>query len=216
MIDTIRQKLPMFFIKSLVLLLLLGPLIALANDLYVFRLGANPVEEMLHRTGTWSIRILLLALAVSPLQMVFRSAWPVRFRRMIGVTAFFYVLIHLLIYLWLDRQWYWDDIVLDIIDRPYITVGFAAFCILLALALTSFKRMMRYMGRKWKTLHRGAYIAGLLGVLHYLWLVKADLLQPLIYGGVLIILMAFRYKPARILLLSWQKPVVAKKTAPRA
>jgi sulfoxide reductase heme-binding subunit YedZ len=160
-------------------------------------LGANPVETITHFTGGWALRLLLLTLAATPLRRVTGWAWPLRLRRMLGLFAFFYACLHFLTWLALDHQADWGEISADILKRPYITVGFAAFVLLWPLALTSTQAMMRRLGRRWVALHRSAYLIGLLGVLHYLWLVKADLLEPLLYGGVYVLLMAARWRAAR-------------------
>lgn len=155
-------------------------------------LGPNPVEVLTHTTGDWGLRLLLLTLAVTPLRRLSGWAWLLRFRRMLGLFAFFYLGLHLTTYLWLDQFFDWAAIVDDIAKRPYITAGFAAFLLLVPLALTSTRGMVRRLGRRWQTLHRLIYPAAVLGVLHFLWLTKADLREPLIFAGLLALLLVLR------------------------
>jgi sulfoxide reductase heme-binding subunit YedZ len=145
-------------------------------------LGANPIEFITRSTGTWTLVGLLL------------TGWAalVRHRRMLGLFAFFYASLHFVTYIWLDQFFDLASVARDIVKRPFITVGFAAFVLLIPLALTSTQAMMRRLGRRWQQLHRLVYGIAILGVLHYLWLVKQDLGQPLIYGGVLALLLGAR------------------------
>ncbi|MCP5196626.1 MAG: protein-methionine-sulfoxide reductase heme-binding subunit MsrQ [Gammaproteobacteria bacterium] len=156
------------------------------------QLGANPVETLTHRTGDWSLRFLLLTLAVTPVRRL--SGWNglQRFRRMLGLFAFFYVGLHFSVYLIFDHFFDWSAIVADVAKRPYITVGFSAFILLIPLAVTSTNSMIKRLGRNWQRLHRLVYLIGILGVLHYLWLVKADLREPLLYAGILAALLGYR------------------------
>jgi sulfoxide reductase heme-binding subunit YedZ len=156
------------------------------------RLGANPVETLSHATGDWSLRFLLLTLAITPLRRL--SGWNgvQKYRRMLGLFAFFYVSLHFAVYLVFDQFFDWTAIVADIARRPYITVGFAAFVLLIPLAITSTNGMIRRLGRHWQRLHRLVYLTAILGVLHYAWLVKADLREPLLYGGLLAALLGYR------------------------
>ena len=156
-------------------------------------LGANPVETITHFTGEWGLRLLLATLALTPLRKLTGIASVMRMRRMLGLFAFFYVCLHLLTYVWLDAffslAYIWDDIA----KRLYITAGFTGFCLLLPLALTSTNAMIRRLGaRRWQRLHRMVYLAALAGVLHFLWLVKADTREPLIYLAVFVLLMLAR------------------------
>ncbi len=178
--------------KPLLFLLCLVPLLLLLWDAVQQQLGANPVEALLHRSGDWSIRLLLITLAISPLRKLTGWGWLLRFRRMLGLYAFFYVLLHFTVYLWLDRGLSWMEIGVDILERPYITLGFLAFLILLALAVTSTRGMMRRLGRRWTALHQWVYAAGLFGVIHFLWLVKSDYREPGLYMVIFFILMLFR------------------------
>ena len=157
-------------------------------------LGPNPVETLTHVTGDWALRFLLIGLAVTPLRRLTGQVALVRFRRMLGLFAFFYASLHFATYLWLDQFFAWGAIVEDVLKRPYITVGFAAFLLMVPLAITSTRASMRKLGRRWQQLHRLVYFVGLLGVLHYLWLVKADVTEPLIYGAILALLLALRIR----------------------
>jgi methionine sulfoxide reductase heme-binding subunit len=178
--------------KPLVFLLCLAPLALLVARTVTDDLGANPVEAITHATGAWALRLLLVTLAMTPIKRLIGQPWPIRFRRMLGLFAFFYAALHLLTYLWLDQGFDGQAILEDLIKRPYITLGFTAFVLLLPLALTSTRAMVRRLGRRWKTLHRAVYAVAILGVLHFAWLVKADLFEPVTYGLVLAVLLAAR------------------------
>jgi methionine sulfoxide reductase heme-binding subunit len=156
-------------------------------------LGANPLEAITHRTGEWALRFLLLTLAVTPARAL--TGWNpvVRFRRMLGLFAFFYATLHLATYLWFDKFFAWGEILADIPKRPFITVGFATFLILVPLAATSTSGMIRRLGgRRWQALHRLVYLAAAGGVIHFWWLVKADVSRPRLYGLLLVCLFAMR------------------------
>jgi len=160
-------------------------------------LGANPIEEITHVTGEWSLRWLLLALAVTPARRWLGWSWLAPLRRTAGLAAFTWVCLHFLTWLVLDQTLDLEAIAEDVLDRRFITVGFAGFLCLLPLAITSTRGWMKRLGRRWAVLHRLAYLAGVLGVVHYVWLVKADLLAPLIHGGILAALLASRWWPRR-------------------
>jgi sulfoxide reductase heme-binding subunit YedZ len=173
----------------LLCLMPLGRLIFLGlND----RLGANPIEFITHSTGTWTLVGLLLTLSVTPLRKLSGLTWLLRFRRLLGLFAFFYACLHFITYIWLDQFFDPASIAKDVVKRPFITVGFSAFVLLLPLAATSNQRMMKKLGRNWQRLHRLIYLIASLGVVHYWWLVKKDITQPLIYACVLAILLAMR------------------------
>jgi sulfoxide reductase heme-binding subunit YedZ len=155
-------------------------------------LGANPIEFITRSTGTWTLVGLLVTLSVTPLRRLTGRADLVRYRRMLGLFAFFYACLHFVTYVWLDQFFDPAAIVRDIVKRPFITVGFAAFVLLLPLAATSTHAMMRRLGRRWQQLHRLIYVIAVLGVTHFLWLVKKDLTEPLIFGAVLALLLALR------------------------
>ena len=178
--------------KPLVFAASLLPLIWLVWLGWQDQLGANPVETLSHRTGDSSLRFLLLTLAVTPLRRLTGWNGLQRFRRMLGLFAFFYVCLHFGVYLIFDQFFDWRAIVADIAKRPYITVGFAGWLLLIPLAVTSTNGMIKRLGRNWRRLHRLVYLIGALGVLHYLWLVKADLTEPLYYGGILSVLLGYR------------------------
>lgn len=156
-------------------------------------LGANPVETINRYTGDWVLRFLMITLAVTPLRKITGWNGLLRYRRMLGLFAFFYAVLHFLSYAWLDQFFVWDDIVRDVIKRPYITVGFASFLMLIPLAATSTNTMIRRLGAKrWLALHRLVYLIGIGGVIHFLWLVKSDIREPLIYAVILVLLLGFR------------------------
>ncbi len=184
--------------KSLVHALALTPLTILAwQFLDVWRtgsdaLGADPVAEIEHRTGLWALRLLMVALAITPLRQLTGRAALLRFRRMLGLYAFFYATLHLSAYLVLDLRGYWTQIFEDIAKRPYITVGFTAWLLLVPLAITSTQGWMRRLGRRWGQLHKAVYAIGVLAVLHFWWLVKSDIREPLLYAAILAALLGWR------------------------
>lgn len=150
------------------------------------RLGANPVEFITHSSGWWALAFLLITLCVTPLRKLAGWPWLLRLRRMLGLYAFFYACLHFLTYVWLDQSFVWKDIVKDIGKRPFILVGFSAFVLLLPLAVTSTNAMVRRLGaRRWQWLHRLIYLIAILGVVHFWWLVKKDISEPLTFGIVL-------------------------------
>lgn len=182
-------------LKVLLFLLCLGPLIKLALETFGVAgmgLGANPVEELLHRLGTWGLNFLLLTLAVTPLREVSGKPWLLRFRRMLGLYAFFYVLLHFLVYAGLDQRFDLAAIIEDVVERPYITIGVLALLLLLPLAVTSTRGMMRRLGRRWKQLHRLVYPIAALAVWHFYWQVKLDTLEASLYAAVLAGLLGYR------------------------
>lgn len=181
-------------IKSVIFILCLLPVVLLLRNFYLDELGANPFEVLTRSTGEWTLRILLLTLFMTPLRRLTGSAWPLRLRRMLGLFTFFYVCVHLLTYIWLDHFFDWGEIATDIVKRPYITFGMLAFTLLIPLAVTSTKNMMRRLGKRWKSLHKLIYPIAILGVLHFLLLVKADLREPIIYGLILLTLLLARSK----------------------
>ena len=190
--DTLKQI--RFIWKPVVFALCLLPGILIVTDTFEITgsLGANPIEEIQDRLGNWGLRFIMIALAVTPLRRLGGWNWLPRFRRMLGLFAFFYVLLHFLAWLILDQGFLWSAIVEDIVERPFVTLGFAALLILTAMAATSTYRMRRRLGRRWQQLHYGAYIAGILGVWHYWWQVKKDIQEPLIYAVILSVLLGYR------------------------
>ena len=171
----------------------LAPFAALVVSGFTDGLGANPVEAITHTTGEWTLRLLLATLAITPLRHLTGWVWLTRLRRMVGLFAFFYLVLHFTTYAVLDASLDLAYVVEDVADRLYITAGFAAFVMLVPLAATSTNAMVRRLGPlRWRRLHRLVYAAGICGVLHYLWLVKADLREPLVYAGILAVLLAAR------------------------
>ncbi|MBT9612016.1 MAG: sulfoxide reductase heme-binding subunit YedZ [Burkholderiales bacterium] len=155
-------------------------------------LGANPIEFITRSTGTWTLVLLLVTLSITPLRKLTGYNALIRVRRMLGLFAFFYVCLHFTTYIWLDQFFEWASILKDIKKRPFITVGFASFVLLIPLALTSTNAMMRRLGRRWQQLHRLVYLIGIGGVVHYWWLVKKDITQPALYALVLALLLGYR------------------------
>ena len=182
-------------LRAGVFLAALAPFLLLCFDFFTDGFGAEPVEEITHRTGWWALTLLLATLAVTPLRKL--SGWNrvIQLRRMLGLFAFFYACLHFLTYLGLDQLFAFDYIGEDIAERPYITVGFTAWLLLVPLAVTSTKGWIRRLGKRWTKLHRLVYVSAALGVLHFFWLVKADTREPLIYAAVLALLLAARVVP---------------------
>lgn len=168
------------------------PAALLGWNFYHDQLGANPFEVLTRDTGAWTLRFLLLTLLMTPLRGILHQSWPLRLRRMLGLYSFFYACLHVMTYLWFDQFFDWQEIGNDILERPFITVGISAWILLVPLALTSTNGMMRRLGRRWKQLHRSIYLIAILGVVHFIWLVKADLREPLIYAGILTFLLGYR------------------------
>jgi len=178
--------------KAGVFVLALVPLAILAWRGATGGFSANPIEDITHFTGDWALRFLLITLAVTPLRRLTGSNRLIRYRRMLGLFAFFYALLHFLTWLVVDQFFDWNEIVKDIAKRPFITVGFTAFALLIPLAATSNNRMVQKLGPRWRTLHKLVYAIATLGVLHFLWLVKADVREPVIYAVLLITLLVLR------------------------
>jgi len=170
----------------------LAPLAVLAAGALRGELGANPVETVTHVTGEWTLRLLLATLAVTPLRRLLGRPGLAPYRRTLGLLAFTYACLHFSTYLALDLTFDLGALAEDVAKRPYVTVGFTAFCLLVPLAATSTRAMIRRLGRRWVTLHRLVYVAAVLGVVHFLWLVKADLREPLVYATVLATLLGLR------------------------
>ncbi len=180
-------------LKVLCFLLALSPLERLVYGAFTDGLGANPVEFITRSLGTWGLTFLLITLSVTPLRRLTDWNWLLRLRRMLGLFAFFYVGLHFLSYVWWDQFLDWQGIWKDVIKRPFITAGFTAFLLLIPLAVTSTNRMVKRLGaRRWQLLHRLVYVIAILAVLHYWWLVKRDITQPLVYAVILATLLGFR------------------------
>ena len=184
--------------KTLVHAAALMPLAILASQVWEVwqtgndALGADPVAEIEHRLGLWALRLLMATLAITPLRQLTGQAVLVRFRRMLGLYAFFYACLHFSAYLALDLRGYWTLIFEEIAKRPYITVGFSAWLLLLPLAVTSTKGWTRRLGRNWARLHKLVYAIGVLAVLHFWWLVKSDVREPALYAAILATLLGWR------------------------
>jgi sulfoxide reductase heme-binding subunit YedZ len=200
-------------LKAGLFLLCLVPLAILVLETFGIAglsLGANPVEELIHRCGIWGLNFLLITLAITPLRKLTGWVWLLRLRRMLGLFAFFYICLHFLVYAGLDQRFNLQAIVEDVIERPYITLGMTGLLLLIPLAITSTNAMMRRLGRRWQKLHRLVYVIAILGVWHFYWQVKLDITEPLIYIGILALLLGFR------LVVVWRKrrqSVTSGKTA---
>ena len=183
-----------FIWKPIVFLICLLPVFLIVGDAFEItgRLGANPVEAILDRFGNWALRFIMITLAVTPLRRISGWNWLSRFRRMLGLFSFFYAFMHFVTWYVLDREMRVADIIEDLIERPFITVGFTALVLLTALALTSFTAIRQRMGKRWQSLHNMVYVIGILGVWHYWWQVKKDVTEPIIYAAILAILLAAR------------------------
>jgi sulfoxide reductase heme-binding subunit YedZ len=193
-------------LKVLLFLICLGPLSVLVWKGFHQQLGANPVDVITRSTGRWTLTFLLITLGITPLRKLLSSPWVVRFRRMLGLFAFFYGTLHLTTYIWLDKFFDVPAMLHDIAKRRFITAGVTAWTLILPLALTSTAGWIRRLGgKRWQRLHRLIYFSATAGVIHFIWLVKADLRRPLTYGAILAILLAYR-------LASW----LATKTKSRA
>lgn len=181
----------------------------LASDFLRDRLGANPIEEVVHRLGWWGLVFLTLSLAVTPVRRL--TGWNrlVRHRRFVGLVAFGYLTAHFLSYVVLDQFFAWSYILEDIVERPFIMSGFAAWLLLIPLAITSTRLWIRRLGRRWVKLHRLVYVAGALGVLHFYWKVKADTREPLIFAVVLLVLLLLRIPMVRRWIVRLRKATVS-------
>jgi len=179
-------------IKPIIHILALLPFILLCYQFFTNELGFNPVENLTHQTGDWALRLLLITLAITPIRTVTKQYWLTQLRRMLGLYAFFYALCHFIVYFIWDQGLTLKYVLDDVVNRPYISVGFAALIILTLLALTSPNSIRRSMKRHWNRLHKLVYVAAALTVLHFLWLTKADYQEPLIYLAIFVFLMLFR------------------------
>lgn len=194
--EDVRARLPQFRWQSLqkpaVFFAALLPFLLLLQSLLTGQLGPNPIDTLTDQTGTLAIRMLLISLMLTPLRWLLKNTWPIRFRRMMGLFAFFYASLHVTTYLLLDQQFdiaaIWDDLS----ERPYIVAGTIGFLIMVPLAVTSNKWMVKRLGRRWMSLHRAVYIAGLAVVVHYVWLAKGDLIEPIVYLVMLLFLFSYR------------------------
>lgn len=186
------------WIRLALFILALIPLARLVWLAATESLGANPIEFVERSTGTWALVMLLIALSLTPFRLLTGVAWPIQLRRMAGLFMFFYACLHFTSYIWLDHWFDWNEIGKHILKHPYVLVGFLAFVLAVPLALTSSNVMMRKLGRRWKQLHVMVYPIAILAVLHFWWLVKKDIREPLAYAIVLLLLLGIR-------LINWQK-----------
>jgi sulfoxide reductase heme-binding subunit YedZ len=179
--------------KPVVFLACLGPLARLGWKAYMGLLGANPIEVITHSTGDWILIFLLVTLSITPLRKLIGQLWLIRYRRMFGLFAFFYAVLHFLTYTWLDKFFDLHEMWADVSKRRFITVGFTGFVLLIPLALTSTQAWIRRLGgKRWQALHRLIYLSAIAGVIHYWWLVKADITKPAQYAFVLSLLLGYR------------------------
>jgi sulfoxide reductase heme-binding subunit YedZ len=183
-----------FIWKPLIFAACLVPVVFVVTDALDITgsLGANPIEEILDRFGNWGLRLLMFTLAITPLRRITGLNWLLRFRRMLGLFTFFYILLHFTTWFWLDQGMLMSAIIEDVAKRPFITIGFAAFILLTAMAATSTNSIRRRMGRRWDKLHYSIYVVGVLAVWHYWWQVKKDVTEPLVYAGILLLLLGYR------------------------
>jgi len=197
------------WLKPAIFVLSLIPFVRLFVLGFQDRLGANPIEFVTHSTGFWALTFICITLSVTPLRRLTGWQHLVRLRRMLGLFAFFYASAHLLTYVWFDQWFSLEEIAKDIWKRPFITVGFAAFVLLVPLAITSTNRMIRRLGRRWSQLHRLVYLIAMLGVVHFWWLKedKNDLSEPWLYAGIVSALLLFR-----LLYPAWQRTVRLRKS----
>jgi sulfoxide reductase heme-binding subunit YedZ len=179
-------------LKILVFIICLIPLIRLIWLGVQDNLSANPIEFVERSTGYWALLILMVTLALTPLRLMSGVAWPIQLRRMLGLFMFFYACVHILAYLWLDYSFMWSEISKDIIKHPYVLVGFSAFVLTIPLAITSNNAMMRKLKSNWKKLHQLVYLIAVLGVIHFWWLVKKDIREPLLFASILLVLLGIR------------------------
>jgi len=191
-VNTLQQV--RFVWKPIVFLLCLAPAALVVGDAFGIsgQLSANPIEDILDRFGNWAIRFIMITLAVTPLRRTTGWNWLVRFRRMLGLFTFFYVLMHFSTWLILDQGLLLSAVLEDLTERPFITIGFTALLLLTAMAVTSSNGMRRRMGRRWDRLHYSAYAVGVLGVWHYWWQVKKDTSDAWIYAVIVSVLLGYR------------------------
>jgi methionine sulfoxide reductase heme-binding subunit len=180
------------YLKPAVFLVCLVPLARLVWKALNSALGANPIQVITFSTGTWTLVFLLITLSITPARKLIRLYWLIQYRRMLGLVAFFYGCLHFLTYIWLDQFFDLHSIYKDVLKRPFITAGFTAFVLLIPLAVTSTRKAIRKLGKRWQTLHRLIYASAIAGVVHYIWLVKKDVRTPVIYATILGALLLYR------------------------
>ena len=183
-----------FLWKPITFALCLVPFVVIVGRLFEFggTLGANPIEALQDHFGEWGLRFVLITLAITPLRKISGRAWLLRFRRMFGLFAFFYVFMHFIVWLVLDQELLFSAILEDIVERPFITIGMLAFLLLSSLAATSTSGVRRKLGIRWQKIHNSIYLIGILGVWHYWWQVKKDITEPMIYALILGALLGYR------------------------
>lgn len=186
------NKQQIIYIKAAVWLLALLPLARLIWLGFNDNLGANPIEFVEHSTGTWALVFLLTTLSMTPIRLLTGLVWQIQLRRLLGLFMFFYACLHITTYVWLDFNFIWDEIVKDVAKHPRILVGFAAFILAIPLAATSNSYMIKRLKTNWKKLHQTVYLIAILAVLHFVFLVKKDLTEPLYYAAVLAFLLGIR------------------------
>ena len=186
------------YYKPSIFFLSLIPFFLILYKIIFDKLGPEPVKEITHFTGEWTLLFIIFTLSMSPLKRITKLNIWISFRRMLGLFLFFYATLHMLTYVVIDYRLDLQSISKDIITKKFIFVGFAAWVLLLPLALTSSKRALIYLKDKWKKLHRLIYIIAILGLVHFIWLVKKDLTEPLIYAVIILILLLFRFKFRKI------------------
>ncbi|KRB92786.1 sulfite oxidase heme-binding subunit YedZ [Noviherbaspirillum sp. Root189] len=182
-------------LKTVLFVAALGPLVRLVLFGFTDRLGANPIEFITRNTGDWTLYFLCLTLLITPLRRVTNWNWLIKLRRMVGLFAFFYATLHFTTFLWFDHFFDIDEMLKDVVKRPFITVGFTAFLLLIPLAVTSTNAMVRRLGgKRWQWLHRLIYLIAPLGILHYWWMKagKNDFSQPVLFGSIVVILLLAR------------------------
>jgi len=179
-------------VKCIIWLLALIPVVRLVWLGFSNGLGANPVEFIEHSTGTWALVFLLVSLSMTPIRLLTGQVWQIQVRRLLGLWMFFYACLHIITYVWLDFNFFFDEMVKDVLEHPRILVGFAAFVLTIPLAVTSNNYMMKKLKTKWKTLHKTVYLIAILAVVHFLLLVKKDLTEPFYYMAVLLLLFGIR------------------------
>ncbi len=180
------------FIKPFVFILCFFPIGSLIWNGFNQQLGANPAETIIRSLGDWALYFLLFTLTVTPLRKVLGLSMLIRVRRMLGLFVFFYVCLHLTAYVWFDQFFDWDEILKDIIKRPFITLGFATFILLVPLVMTSTNKMMKRLKKRWKTLHQLVYPISIMATVHYFWMTRADFRQPTLIAVILTSLLAYR------------------------
>ena len=190
MLTQINQK----YLKVVIFTLSLVPIFYIIYQILTNQLGPEPIKDITHHTGKWALYFIVITLAMTPLKKITKLSIWINYRRMFGLFIFFYASVHLMTYVGLDYRFDLASIGNDIIKKKYIFIGFSAWLLLIPLAITSNKLMMKILKDKWKKLHRLIYLISLFGTIHYLWLVKRDLTEPLIFLTVIIILLAFRFK----------------------